>query len=134
MPRDHELATKKHVEVTDLDRLPLVKIRGDIEPRFGTSLKRLFALIRIQPKIFYEATTQAEALELVKQDGVAALTTPAALHTANDQILFRKFLDEILTVETSLAYVGEPTSPILKSLQTFLFETVQPWRGGMWRS
>jgi DNA-binding transcriptional LysR family regulator len=134
MPKDHELATKKHVEVTDLDRLPLVKIRGDIEPRFGTSLKRLFALIRIQPKIFYEATTQAEALELVKQDGVAALTTPAALHTANEEILFRKFLDEILTIETSLAYVGEPTSPILKSLQTFLFETVQPWRGGKLRS
>jgi DNA-binding transcriptional LysR family regulator len=134
MPKDHELATKKHVEVTDLDRLPLVKIRGDIEPRFGTSLKRLFALIRIQPKIFYEATTQSEALELVKQDGVAALTTPAALHTATDQILFRKFLDEILTVETSLAYVGEPTSPILKSLQTFLFEMVQPWRGGTLRS
>lgn len=130
VPQGHPLAKKKQVEVTDLDSLPLVKMRGDIEPRFGSSLRRLFALIRIQPRIFYEATTQTEALEVVAQDGVAALTTPAAVHMANDRILFRKFFDEILTVETSLAYFGEPTSPILRSLQAFLFERFEPWRSG----
>ncbi len=127
----HPLAGKKHLGVTDLDGLPLVKMRGDIEPRFGSSLSRLFALIRIRPRIFHEATTQTEALEVVAQDGVAALTTPAAVDMANDRILFRKFSDEILTVEASLAYFGEPTSPILKSLQAFLFERFQPWRGGL---
>jgi DNA-binding transcriptional LysR family regulator len=129
LPKHHPLALKEHLEVTDLHELPLVKIRGDIEPRFGTSWKRLFNLIRVQPRIFHEATTQSEALEVVAHDGVAAITTPAAQHSTNDRIVFRKFADEILTVETGLAYFGEPTSPILKSLRSFLSETFQPLAG-----
>ena len=129
LPREHLLTKKKHLEVTDLHELPLVKMRGDIEPRFGTSWKRLFNLIRVQPRIFHEATTQSEALQIVAQDGVAAITTPAAQHATNDRIIFRKFEDEILTVETGLAYFGEPASPILKSLRSFLSETFQPLAG-----
>jgi len=130
LPKQHPLTTKKHIEITDLHELSLVKIRGDIEPRFGTSLKRLFAVIRVRPRIFHETTTQAEALDVVAHDGVAALTTPAAQYAANDRIVFRKFLDEILFAETSLAYFGEPTSPILESLRKFLSETFQPLAGG----
>ena len=33
LPNQHPLTRKKHIEVTDLHQLPLVKIRGDIEPR-----------------------------------------------------------------------------------------------------
>jgi DNA-binding transcriptional LysR family regulator len=40
LPNQHPLTRKRHIEVTDLDQLPLVKIRSDIEPRFGNSLKR----------------------------------------------------------------------------------------------
>jgi len=109
-----------------LHQLPLVKIRGDIEPRFGNSLKRLFSLIRVRPQILREVTTQSEALEIVSQDGVAAITTPAAMSRTGDQIVFRRFLDEVLTVETSLAYFGEPNSPLLKSLRTFLSDTFEP--------
>ena len=130
IPKQHPLTAKKHIEITDLHDLPLVKIRGDIEPRFGESWKRLFALIRVRPRIIHEATTQGEALELVSQDGVAAITTLAAQHPANDRIVFRKFLDEILIAETGLAYFGEPTSPILKSLRKFLSDTFQPLTGG----
>ena len=130
IPKQHPLTAKKHIEITDLHDLPLVKIRGDIEPRFGESWKRLFALIRVRPRIIHEATTQGEALELVSQDGVAAITTLAAQHPANDRIVFRKFLDEILIAETGLAYFGEPTSPILKSLRKFLSDTFQPLAGG----
>ena len=130
LPKQHHLTTKKHIEITDLHELPLVKIRGDIEPRFGDSLKRLFAVIRVRPRIFLETTTQAEALDVVLHDGVAALTTPTAQHTANDRIVFRKFLDEILFTETSLAYFGQPTSHILKSLREFLSEAFQPLAGG----
>jgi hypothetical protein len=130
LPNHHPLTNKKHIEVTDLHQLPLVKIRGDIEPRFGNSLKRLFSIIRVQPQIFHEVTTQAEALEIVSHEGVAAITTPAAASGTSDQIVFRKFLDEVLTVETSLAYCGEPSSPILKSLLTFLSETFEPLSGG----
>ncbi len=130
LPKQHPLTTKRHIEITDLHELPLVKIRGDIEPRFGDSLKRLFAVIRVRPRIFHETTTQGEALDVVSQDGVAALTTPAAQRAANDRIVFRKFRDEILFTETSLAYFGEPTSPILKSLRKFLSETFQPLAGG----
>lgn len=130
LPKQHALTTKKHIEITDLHELPLVKIRGDIEPRFGESLKRLFAIIRVRPRIFHEATTQAEALELVSEDGVAALTTPAAQYPASDRVVFRKFLDEIPIADTGLAYVGEPISPILRSLRTFLSETFQPLAGG----
>ncbi len=130
LPNQHSLAKKKHIEVTDLHQLPLVKIRGDIEPRFGKSLKRLFSVIRVKPDIFHEVTTQAEALEIVAHEGVAAITTPAAESGTNDQIVFRKFLDEVLTVETSLAYCGEPASPILKSLRTFLAETFDPLSAG----
>jgi LysR family hca operon transcriptional activator len=126
LPRQHPLSKKKHIEITDLHELPLVKIRGDIEPRFGESLARIFALIRIQPRIIHEATNQAEALEVVSQDGLAALTMPAAQHLATDQIVFRKFHDEILIADTGLAYIGEPISPILKSLREFLLEMFQP--------
>jgi LysR family hca operon transcriptional activator len=132
LPKQHLLTAKKHIDVTDLNELPLVKIRGDIEPRFGQSLKRLFAVIRVRPRIFHEATNQAEALEVVAQDSVAALTTPAAQHSANEGILFRKFSDEILIADTGLAYFGEPVSPILKSLRSFLAETFQPLGGSSW--
>jgi LysR family cyn operon transcriptional activator len=130
LPTEHPLTRKKIIEVTDLHQLPLVKIRGDIEPRFGNSLKRLFAVIRVQPQIFHEVTTQSEALEIASQDGVAAITTPAALPAASDRIVFRRFLDEILTVQTGLAYFGEPASPILKSLRNFLSETFEPLASG----
>lgn len=130
LPHQHLLTTKKHIEVTDLHELPLVKIRGDIEPRFGQSIKRLFSVIRVRPRIFREATTQAEALEIASQDGVAALTTQTAQNPGNDRIVFRRFLDEILIADTGLAYFGEPISPILKSLRQFLSETFQPLREG----
>ncbi|MGB2629286.1 MAG: LysR substrate-binding domain-containing protein [Candidatus Acidiferrum sp.] len=126
LPEQHSLAKKKHIEVTDLHQLPLVKIRGDIEPRFGNSLKRLFSIIQVQPQIIHEVTTQAEALEIVSHEGLAAITTSAAMQGTSDQIVFRNFLDEVLTVETSLAYCGEPTSPILKSLLTFLSGSFEP--------
>jgi DNA-binding transcriptional LysR family regulator len=132
LPKQHPLTTKKHVEITDLHELPLVKIRGDIEPRFGQSFRRLFSLIRVRPHIFHEATTQAEALEVVSEDGVAALTTPAAQNSSNDGIVFRQFTDEILIADTSLAYLGEPLSPILKSLRSYLSETFQPL-GARWK-
>jgi DNA-binding transcriptional LysR family regulator len=129
LPKHHQLSTKKQVEITDLHDLPLVKMRGDIEPRFGDSLKRLFAIIRVRPRIFHEATNQAEALELVAHDGLAALTTPAAQHPAADQVVFRKFADDILIADTGLAYFGEPISPILKSLRNFMSATFQPLAG-----
>jgi DNA-binding transcriptional LysR family regulator len=126
LPRQHVLTTKQHIDVTDLHELPLVKIRGDIEPRFGNSLQRLFSLIRVHPRICHEATTQSEALALVSQDGVAAITTPTVQYPANDRIVFRKFTDEILTVDTGLAYFAEPTSPTLRSLRQFLSDTFEP--------
>ena len=92
LPNQHPLTKKKHIEVTDLHQLPLVKIRGDIEPRFGLSLKRLFAVIRVRPQIFHEVTTQAEALEIVSQEGVAAITTPAALPRQTIESSFGNFL------------------------------------------
>ena len=130
LPDQHPLTRKKHIEVSDLHQLPLVKIRGDIEPRFGKSLKRLFSIIRVRPEFLQEVTTQSEALEIVSHDGVAAITTPVAVSKTIDRIVFRRFLDEILTVETGLAYFGEPTSPLLKSLRTFLSETFEPLSAG----
>ncbi|MGB2667417.1 MAG: LysR substrate-binding domain-containing protein [Candidatus Acidiferrum sp.] len=128
LPKQHALVTKKHIEITDLHELPLIQPRGDIEPRFGQSMKKLFTLIRVRPRILHEATTQAEALELVSQDGIAALTTPAAENSMSDNVVFRRFSDEILTANTVLAYFGEPLSPILKSLKQFLAETFHPLR------
>jgi hypothetical protein len=52
LPRQHALATKKRIEITDLHQLPLIKIRGDIEPRFGKSLQLLLDLIRVRPHFF----------------------------------------------------------------------------------
>ena len=127
LPKQHSLAKKEHIEVTDLHELPLVKIRGDIEPRFGRSLQRLFSLIRVRPRFFHETTTQSEALGLVSTDGVAAITTPVAVQPHNDGVVFRNFADEILTVETGLAYHAESASPVLKSLRQFLAETYQPF-------
>jgi LysR family hca operon transcriptional activator len=129
LPKQHPLTVKKHLDVTDLDELPLVKIRGDIEPRFGNSLKRLFSLIRVRPRIVHEATTQSEALQVAAQEGIPAITTPVAQYGSNEHMVFRKFADEILTVETGLAYYGEPVSPLLKSLRAFLTETFQPLAG-----
>lgn len=38
LPEHHALAAKAQIEITDLHELPLVIIRGDIEPRFGEDL------------------------------------------------------------------------------------------------
>ena len=129
LPEQHSLTAKNHIDITDLHELPLVKIRGDIEPRFGESLARLFGVIRVRPRLVHEATTQSEALEVVSQEGVAALITPAAQRQAMDRIVFRKFFDEILIADTGLAYFGEPTSPILNSLRSFLADTFHPLAG-----
>jgi len=130
LPNQHPLALKKEVGVRDLHELPLVKLRGDIEPTFGDWFKLLFDLIRIRPRVLYETTNQVEALELTVQNDLAAITTPSAQRAAMDGIVFRKFVEEILFFRTSLVYYGEPISPILKSLRTFLADTFQPF--GSW--
>jgi DNA-binding transcriptional LysR family regulator len=126
LPEKHALASKPIVEISDLDRLPLVVLRGDIEPRFGEDLKRIFAVARIQPRVFQEATTQAEALDVVADAGVAALTMPSARYPPHDGIVFREFGDGFLTAEVGLAYLGENGSVILASLRQFLVETFKP--------
>jgi len=76
--------------------------------------------------VFHEATTQAEALELVSEGDTAALTMPSAQYPVRDRIVFRRFVDEFLTAQMGLAYLGTNDSPILGSLRKFLFETFQP--------
>jgi LysR family hca operon transcriptional activator len=126
LPEHHPLAEKAEIEITDLHHLPLVIMRGDIEPRFGDDLNRIFAVARIRPRIFHESTTQAESLELVAEGSVVALTMPSAQYPARERIVFRRFVDEFLTAETGLTYLGENGSVILESLRKFLFETFQP--------
>jgi len=120
MPKEHPLATKRQLEITDLHQLPLVQLRGDIEPRFGKSLRTLFSLIRIEPRLFHRATTQAEALDVVTHHSVAALLTPAAQQSAGGRIVFRNFSDEILTINTGIAHLSETVSPMLEALKEFL--------------
>src|SRR5260370_38067055 len=126
LPEPHPLAGKAVVELSDLDRLPLVVLRGDLEPRFGEDLKRIFGVARVQPRIFSEATTQAEALEFVADEGVAALTMPSAEYLRPEGIVFRSFADEFLTAEVGLAYLADNGSVILASLRKFLVETFKP--------
>ena len=126
LPEHHPLAGKAVVELSDLDRLPLVVLRGDLEPRFGEDLKRIFGVARVQPRIFSEATTQAEALEFVADEGVAALTMPSAEYLRPEGIVFRSFADEFLTAEVGLAYLADNGSVILASLRKFLVETFKP--------
>jgi DNA-binding transcriptional LysR family regulator len=126
LPAGHRLAGKAEVEMTELDEMPLVTMRGDMEPRFGEDLNRIFGLTRIRPDIFHEVTTQAEALELVLENGVAALLMPSAQYPAREGIVFRRFFHEFLTAETGLAYLGENGSAILGSLRSFLVEKFQP--------
>jgi DNA-binding transcriptional LysR family regulator len=131
LPERHPLTDKAAIEIADLHGLPLVIMRGDIEPRFGEDLRRIFGVARIRPRIFQEATTQAEALELVSEGGVAALTMPSAQYPIRERIVFRPFVDEFLTAETGLVYLRENDSPILRSLRKFLLETFHPLiRGG----
>jgi len=133
LPERHPLAVKAAIEITDLDELPLVILRGDIEPRFGEDLNRIFAVARVRPRIFHEATTQAEALELVSEGSVVALTMPSAQYPVRERVLFRRFTDEFLTAETGLAYLGENGSAILESLKKFLLETFHPLAAGGFR-
>ena len=126
LPEHHALASENTLEIVDLDRLPLVIPRGDIEPRFGEDLKRIFAVARVQPRILNETTTQAEALELVAGEGIAALTMPSAKYPPHEGIVFREFGDGFLTAEVGLAYLGENGSLILASLRQFLVETFKP--------
>lgn len=130
LPDQHPLARKAAVEIGDLHQLPLVTIRGDIEPRFGEDLNRLFGVARIKPQFFQEATTQAEALELVSEGNVAALTMPSAQVPGREKVVFRPFVDELLTAETGLAHLGENRSLILTSLKSFLLETFRPLDSG----
>jgi DNA-binding transcriptional LysR family regulator len=126
LPERHRLAQKTAIEISDLHELPLVTIRGDIEPRFGPDLHRIFGLARIKPHVFQQATTQAEAVELVSEGQLSALTLPSAQYPARDKVTFRQFADELLTAETGLAHLGENRSPILSSLKQFLLETFRP--------
>ena len=126
LPEHHPLADRVLVELSDLDKLPLVVLRGDLEPRFGEDLKRIFAAARVQPRILNEATTQAEALEFVVDEGVAALTMPSAENLRPEGVVFRNFADEFLTAEVGLAYLADNGSVILASLRKFLAETFKP--------
>ena len=133
LPERHPLTDKAAIEIADLHELPLVIMRGDIEPRFGEDLRRIFGVARIRPRIFQEATTQAEALELVSEGGVAALTMPSAQYPMRERIVFRPFVDEFLTAETGLVYLRENDSAILRSLRKFLLETFHPLIGSGFR-
>jgi DNA-binding transcriptional LysR family regulator len=133
LPERHPLTARPEIQITDLHELPLVIMRGDIEPRFGEDLNRIFGVARIRPRTFHEATTQAEALELVSEGSVAALAMPSAQYPVRERVVFRKFVDEFLTVEMGLAYLGENGSAILASLRKLLFETFQPLSGGRFR-
>jgi DNA-binding transcriptional LysR family regulator len=126
LPERHPLAAKAAIEITDLHELPLVIIRGDIEPRFGEDLNRIFGVAHVRPRMYHEATTSAEALELVSEGSVAALTMPSAQYPVRERVHFRRFMDEFLTAETGLAYLGDNGSAILTSLRKFLFDTFQP--------
>ena len=133
LPEHHPLVSKIAVEVTDLEGLSLVLIRGDIEPRFGDYLRHILEVARVRPRVFHEATTQAEALEIVSEGTVAALTMPSAQYPARERVVFREFSDDFLTVEVGLAFLGENRSAILTSLRKFLLETFQPLSGGGFR-
>jgi LysR family transcriptional regulator, hca operon transcriptional activator len=130
----HPLANKREVEIADLHELPIIIIRGDIEPRFGEDLNRIFAVARIRPSTFHEATTQAEALQFVSDGCIAALTMPSAQCLVRDRIVFRSFVDDFLTAQIGLAYFGESEPPpILTSLKKFLYGIFQPLRIGTFR-
>jgi DNA-binding transcriptional LysR family regulator len=127
LPVGHPLAIKDSLQITDLDEIPLVTMRGDIEPRFGEDLNRIFGVARVRPRIAHQATTQAELLELVLESGfLAGLTMPWAQHPARDGIVFRRLVDEFLTAEVGLAYLRDNGSPMLKSLRKFLIDMFQP--------
>jgi len=126
LPEGHALMNKPVIGLTDLHELPLVTIRRDIEPRFGEDLNRVFAVAHIRRNTFHEATTYAEALELVSENGVASLTLPWVQGPEREGIVFRSFADEFLTAETGLVYSGDDGSAILKSLRSRLFEMFQP--------
>jgi DNA-binding transcriptional LysR family regulator len=126
LPERHPLSVKAALDIADLHEVPLVIISGDIEPRFGEDLSRIFGVARIRPCIFHKATTQAELLELVSEGSVVALTMPSAQYPVRDRIVFRRFVDEFLTAEMGLAYLGENGSTILASLREFWFATFQP--------
>ena len=134
LPAQHPLVSKNAVELSDLDRIPLVTMRGDIEPRFGEDLQRVFGVAHVRPRIFHQATTQPEILELVAEsDFAAGLILLSAQNPARDGIVFRRFLDDFLMAEMGLAYLGENQSPILKSLRKFLLETFHPLSGDGFR-
>src|SRR6266849_1974893 len=127
LPTGHPLATKDTVQITDLDDIPLATIRGDIEPRFGEELNRIFGVARVRRRMAQQATTQAEVLELVLESGfLAGLIMPWGQRPAREGIVFRRLVDEFLTAEVGLAYLRDDGSPILKSLRKFLMDTFQP--------
>jgi DNA-binding transcriptional LysR family regulator len=126
LPENHVLAAKASLTVIDLDETALIKIRGDIEPRFGEALSRTFRDSRVRPRIVQEATTQAEAIELALEGGFAALTMPSARILGREGVVFREFIESFLIAETGIAYLRENRSPALKSLRVFLAETFRP--------
>jgi hypothetical protein len=127
LPEQHALVAKPEIEITDLDSMPLVTMRADFEPRFGEDLLRIGAMFRIRLRVFHRATTCDEVLEVATENGVAALT----IHPAPDGLVFRRFADDFLAVETGLAYLRGSSSPILNSLRSFLSQTFHPLRNGM---
>ncbi|MGB9069282.1 MAG: LysR substrate-binding domain-containing protein [Candidatus Acidiferrales bacterium] len=129
LPENHELARRDLLTAIDLDNTSLVKIRGDIEPRFREALSQILKDLRVRPRIIHEATTQAEAIELALEGGFAALTMQSARTLAREGIIFRELVESFLTAETGIAYLPGNGSPILRSLRLFLTNTFKPLSG-----
>src|SRR5258707_1646161 len=90
LPVGHPLATKDTVQITDLDEIPLATIRGDIEPRFGQDLNRIFGVSPVGPRMAQQATTQAELLEHRLDSGfLLGVDLPLAQHPLRGQIAVR---------------------------------------------
>jgi DNA-binding transcriptional LysR family regulator len=122
----HALAPQPEIHMSDLDGLPLVTIRSDIEPRFGEPLRRVLSLARVRPRMSHEATTQAETIEFVSEGTMAGLVLPSAQHPPPRGVVFRRFADDFFIGETGFAYLGETNSPAVKSVRKFLLETFKP--------
>jgi len=131
LPERHALVAKPEIEITDLDSMPLVTMRADFEPRFGEDLLRIGTMLRIRLRVFHRATTCDEVLEVATENGLAALTILSAHHPVPDGLVFRRFADDFLAVESGLAYLRETSSPILNSLRSFLSQTFHPLGNGM---
>ncbi|NQZ30010.1 MAG: LysR family transcriptional regulator [Oceanospirillaceae bacterium] len=93
MPRDHPLAAKKQINITDLNRQQFLCL--SVGSPFRTYIDGLFLQHNVEPKVMVETRHQHTIYELVKRGIGISILDPLVVDEADESIVVRAITPEI---------------------------------------